>query len=81
MTADGLVQVGITSFGVNCETVNLPNGFTRVSYYYDWIQETICKYSNDKPSDCPELEDQDPNAVLINVTLRVSRRVQFPLPL
>ena len=74
LTVDGLVQVGITSFGVNCDTVNLPNGFTRISYYYDWIQETICKYSNDRPSDCPELEGPDPDAVPVNVTIRVCRR-------
>ncbi|GAX27794.1 chymotrypsin C [Fistulifera solaris] len=70
MTLDGLVQVGVTSFGVNCDTINLPNGFTRVSYYSDWIKETICKYSNDRPSDCPEPEGPDPGAVPINVTIR-----------
>jgi secreted trypsin-like serine protease len=68
---DGLVQVGVTSFGVNCDTITLPNGFTRVSFYSDWIKETICKYSNDRPSDCPEPEGPDPGAVPINVTIRV----------
>lgn len=47
------IQVGITSFGRRCRADTYPNGFTRVSYYYDWIQEQICRFSSDPPTACP----------------------------
>jgi secreted trypsin-like serine protease len=48
------IQVGITSFGRNtgCALANYPSGFTRVSYYIQWIQSAICESSNFKPTYC-----------------------------
>jgi len=37
-------QVGITSWGIPCGNRGLPDVFTRVSAYYDWIQKTINRY-------------------------------------
>ena len=54
------VQVGITSFGsdraTNCVAPNLPQVFTRVSYYAKWVDARICKFSVNKPSGCPNLK-------------------------
>ncbi|KAL3924413.1 MAG: hypothetical protein SGILL_001057 [Bacillariaceae sp.] len=47
------VQVGIISFGTDCTADAIPDGMTRVSYYYDWIMEQICRNSRNPPSDCP----------------------------
>jgi len=46
------VQVGIVSFGNDCEVDWIPDGFTRISYFHDWIYKQICKYSRDPPSNC-----------------------------
>ena len=34
-------QVGITSWGYPCAHANVPDVFTRVSYYRDWISKNI----------------------------------------
>ena len=40
---DPTIQVGIASWvGPNCNP-NLPTGYTRVSYYVDWIRSTACQ--------------------------------------
>ncbi|KAG7347384.1 trypsin [Nitzschia inconspicua] len=49
------VQVGVISFGTTCEPDNVPDGMTRVSYFYDWIQEQICRHSRVPPLNCPTL--------------------------
>jgi hypothetical protein len=36
-------QVGITSWGVPCAKPGLPDVYTKVSAYYDWIVQTIDK--------------------------------------
>jgi secreted trypsin-like serine protease len=54
------VQVGITSTkarGVfNCVAANLPQAYTRVSYYAKWVDARICKFSLNKPISCPTLK-------------------------
>jgi secreted trypsin-like serine protease len=54
------VQVGITSWrarrATNCVAPNLPQVFTRVSYYAKWVDARICKFSVNKPSGCPSLK-------------------------
>ena len=67
-TLDG-VQVGVTSFGVGCEADLLPDGFARVSYFYDWIQDMICEISNDPPSSCPPPPAPAPNAIDLELTI------------
>ncbi|KAG7368016.1 trypsin [Nitzschia inconspicua] len=49
------IQVGVISFGTTCEPDNVPDGMTRVSYFYDWIQEQICRHSRVPPLNCPTL--------------------------
>jgi len=46
------VQVGITSFGNDCEVDLIPDGFARISYFHDWITKQICKYSQNPPVEC-----------------------------
>ncbi len=53
------VLVGITTFGNECLADDIPDGFSRISYYYDWIKEQICNYSNDPPADCLEYFESD----------------------
>ena len=74
LLASSGVQVGITSFGVDCTSNPLPNGFTRVSHYFDWIQEQICKRSRSPPNYChrPDLH-MDPHMAMVNITIQVSR--------
>ena len=47
------VLVGVTSFSAGCNPDEVPDGFTRVSMFYDWIREQICAISRDPPEDCP----------------------------
>ena len=71
--SDGDVQVGINAYGAACESFPYPNGFMRVSYYYDWIQEQICLHSDDPPANCPEVDDVvEMDEVRVNVTIQVS---------
>jgi len=44
---EGALQVGVTSFTQDCSARVTPNGFARVSHYYDWIQDQICDLSDD----------------------------------
>jgi secreted trypsin-like serine protease len=71
LTSDGL-QVGITSFGTVCSSFPLPNGFTRVSHYYFWIQEQICQWSNFAPLTCATKPPPDDGLVHVNITMQVS---------
>jgi secreted trypsin-like serine protease len=76
------VQVGITSFGIDCVGDSIPDGFTRVSYYYNWIVEQVCILSSDPPEDCPTIlanaaadaaangETQEEEEAIIQITLQ-----------
>lgn len=44
LTCDGKL-VGIVSFGIPC-AVGMPDAFTDISYFYDWIRYTIEANSN-----------------------------------
>jgi len=45
--------VGLVSWGISCAETGYPGVYTRISYYYEWIQETICDLNSD-PSSLPE---------------------------
>ncbi|KAI2508579.1 trypsin-like serine protease [Fragilaria crotonensis] len=53
-TSDLDVQVGITSFRPNllCGLTDAPLGFTRVSFFAQWIDDQICQLSDSKPFAC-----------------------------
>jgi secreted trypsin-like serine protease len=36
-------QIGIISWGISCARANIPDVYTRVAYFYDWIEEVINK--------------------------------------
>ena len=68
---DTIFQVGLMSFGRQCQSNPYPSGFTRISYYYDWIQQQICYYSSDPPADCPPRPKPHPYQVPIRITIQV----------
>ena len=73
----GAVQVGIISFGTVCTADAIPDGMTRVSYYYDWITEQVCRHSRNPPSDCPsEFYTTTPEEALLDQG-RVEVRLDF----
>jgi hypothetical protein len=47
------LQVGIISFGTDCVADTIPDGMTRVSFFYDWITEQVCRHSRNPPTNCP----------------------------
>lgn len=59
LTTSVPVQVGVTSFGNNCEVDTIPDGFARISYFHKWINEQICKYSRDPPIACLDYFQSD----------------------
>lgn len=45
-----VLQVGLTSYGVGCALAGHPDVFTRVAYFYDWIQSIINPNKTGTPS-------------------------------
>ena len=58
-------QVGIVSFGKNCAE-GYPGVFVRLSYYKDWIEESICLLSANPPSSCASLKNKVGPSLLFN---------------
>ena len=43
---DNAIQVGIVSFGFECNAQGVPAQYTDVAYYYQWIQHALSDYQN-----------------------------------
>ena len=69
------VQVGVVSFGVDgCGHPGIPGVYARVSYIAPWIQESVCRMSNDPPSQfgCPEkLNKPDFSGDLVEINIQI----------
>lgn len=46
------IQVGITSFGDDCAKEGKPGVYSRISYAYDWIYQTVCVDNGDTGGLC-----------------------------
>jgi secreted trypsin-like serine protease len=52
-SAQNDVQIGITAWGPSgCVADGYPDVFTRVSYFAQWIDGQVCKFSKSKPASC-----------------------------
>jgi Trypsin len=69
------VQVGVVSFGFNgCGSPIFPGIYARVSYVAPWIQEMVCKMSNDPPArfGCPFKPNQpDLSGELVTINIQI----------
>ena len=71
------VQVGVVSFGFDgCGSLIFPAIYARVSYVAPWIQEMVCKMSNDPPArfGCPSKPNQPDlsgELVIINIQIEL----------
>jgi hypothetical protein len=52
---------------VRCNPDLIPDGYARLSLFYDWIQQAICEMSAFPPDDCPTPVPPDNRAVLIRL--------------
>ena len=74
------IQVGITSFGIsNCD-LHHPRIFTRVSYFADWIQETVCAISERPPPYCGSAGVPTKSPTLRPAQQPTKQPVQAPAP-
>ena len=75
--AAGDLQVGLVSFGLDCNHDVLPGVYARVSSEMKWITQQVCELSVDPPSDfdCPPRPSQGGIKTFVTVEIKLGNWV------
>ena len=78
-TAEEDVQVGLVSFGLDCNHDTLPGVYARVSSEIEWITEQVCELSVDPPADfnCPPRPSRGGIKTFVTVEIRLGNWVPY----
>ena len=78
-TAAEDVQVGLVSFGLDCNHDTLPGVYARVSSEIDWITEQVCELSVNPPADfnCPTRPSKGGIKTFVTVEIRLGNWVPY----
>jgi len=77
--ADDDYQVGLVSFGLDCNHDVLPGVYSRVSAEIDWITEQVCRLSSNPPADfgCEPPESNGGIKTFVTVELKLGNWLPY----